>query len=93
MTEPLPDGYVIHLPPPARRPPHQFSDPVFVAADPSHGRYTQTERTCHICGAVKITVHGPDNQHWREWRIGDAQLATEYSLPCVPAPGIAGAVA
>jgi hypothetical protein len=47
---------------------HLFGEPVSAPADPARCRYPQTERVCLTCGAVKVTVHGPDGQHWREWR-------------------------
>lgn len=86
MTEPLPEGYVVHLPPPAKAPPHRFGDPVSVPADPLYSRHPQTERTCLACGAVKVTVHGPENQHWREWRLtaDGAQFVTGLDVPCRP---------
>jgi len=81
MTEPLPDGYVVHLPPAYRqvRLPHQFGDPVSVAANVTLSRHPQTERTCTVCGAVKVTVHGSNGIAWREWRkcASDEQTAVE----------------
>src|SRR4029077_1506178 len=63
----LPPGYVIHMPA-NRRLPHCFGDPVWRPANPLLSRYAQTERTCFNCGAIKVTVHGPDKKAWREWR-------------------------
>lgn len=50
------------LPPP----PHVFGDARAMPATAM--RHAQTERTCATCGAVKVTVHGVNGQHWREWR-------------------------
>lgn len=87
MTNPMPDGYVIHLPAPANPPPqpHVFGAHVRVPPNPLLARHAQTERTCLNCGAVKVTVHAPDGGCWREWRTSaDAeQVATGVWPPCV----------
>lgn len=87
MTASLPDGYVVHLPPPKRQPPppHKFSDPVSVVANVTLSRHPQTERTCTACGAVKVTVHGSDGIAWREWRktASDEQTAVEVVCEAV----------
>ena len=84
----LPDGYVAHLPPPKAMPPrrHVFGDPVSVKANLPLGRCQQTERTCKLCGVVKVTVHGPSDNHFRAWRKHqDAeQIETFAALPCEP---------
>jgi uncharacterized NAD(P)/FAD-binding protein YdhS len=51
---------------PAQR--HVFGEFVRVPANPLLGRHPQTERTCKICGAVKVTVHPPDGGGYRMWR-------------------------
>jgi hypothetical protein len=65
---------------------HRFGQPVSVAASSALDRPPQTERTCSLCGAVKVTVHGPGGKHWREWRRGasTAQIETDEALPCDP---------
>lgn len=81
MTNTLPDGYVVHLPPPLRkaRLTHQFGDPVSVSQNVTLSRHPQTERTCLACGAIRVTVHGADGIAWREWRksASDEQSAVE----------------
>lgn len=64
---------------------HPFGDPVSVPADPSLGRHQQTERHCPKCKLVKITVHPPQGDGWREWRWGDAnwQFADRVEPECV----------
>lgn len=66
-----------------RRMLHIFDDPVSVMQNPALDRHRQTERTCKVCGAVKVTVHAPDGRAWREWRVNasSAQIACE-ALPC-----------
>ena len=82
----MPDGYVIHLPKPKRRSPHIFGDAVSVPAHKTLTRHQQTERTCLICGAVKVTVHG-ENFAWREWRKrGEAGQGID-DLVCEPTLG------
>jgi hypothetical protein len=51
---------------PAQR--HVFGEFVRIPADPLLGRHPQTERTCKICGAIKVTVHPPDGGGERQWR-------------------------
>jgi len=86
MSDAMPDGDVIHLPPPKHaRNPHLFGDPVMVPA--TLVRHQQTERTCAICGAVKVTVHAPDGRGWREWRQrADAEQVTT-DIACRPIIG------
>lgn len=47
---------------------HVFGEFVRVPANPLLGRHPQTEPTCKICGAVKVTVHPPDGGGMRQWR-------------------------
>lgn len=81
---PLPDGYVIHMPAQAN-PLHVYEPPVNEPAKPSLGRHPQKERTCKLCGVIKITVLPPDGGGWREWRYPgmDKQFVDEPR--CVPA--------
>lgn len=68
---------------------HVFGEPVSVPPSYELSRYQQTERTCSLCGAVKVTVHGPDGAAWREWRVSSsaAQLRLNDDLPCRGAIG------
>lgn len=70
-------------------PRHVFSDPVSVPPSIELDRHQQTERTCAVCGAVKVTVHAPGGRAWREWRASSsaAQLQLRDDLPCVPKIG------
>jgi len=77
MTDPLPEGYVVHLPAPKNKPHHLFGAAVTVAPDPSRGRHQQTERVCAVCGTVKVTVHHADGRAWREWRVPGAERQFE----------------
>ncbi|EJN14730.1 hypothetical protein PMI42_01703 [Bradyrhizobium sp. YR681] len=74
-------------PAPAQR--HVFGDPVSVTPSLELDRHQQTERTCSVCGAVKVTVHAPDGSAWREWRASTsaAQRRFDDDLPCAPKIG------
>jgi hypothetical protein len=77
----LPDGYIAHLPPLK----HRFGDALNVPPSYELDRHQQTERTCAVCGAVKVTVHSPDGRHWREWRVSASAAQRETDTPpCVP---------
>jgi len=80
MTEPLPEGHVLHLPSLK----HSFADPLWVPACKSVSGRPQTERTCKTCGAVKVTLHGDD--HGRAWRASaDAAQIETFDMPaCIP---------
>lgn len=68
---------------------HVFGEPVGVPPSLELDRHQQTERTCSVCGAVKVTVHAPDGSAWREWRqsASSAQLKFSDDLPCAPKIG------
>jgi len=91
MSDALPDGYVIHLPPPKppRRIPHVFGDPRHVPAGRSVSGFEQHERTCNACGAVKVTIIDKGNNHRRAWRTSEtaAQIETFLAPPCTPFAG------
>ncbi|WP_445222235.1 hypothetical protein ACKWRH_21510 [Bradyrhizobium sp. Pa8] len=76
----LPEGQKLH---------HVFGDPISVPPSLELDRYQQTERTCSVCGVIKVTVHAPDGRAWREWRqsASSAQLRLRDDLPCVPKIG------
>ncbi|MDI1264981.1 MAG: hypothetical protein PS018_17160 [bacterium] len=77
-----PDDHVTHLPPPKRRPPHIFDAARTTPKDPARGRLEQTERTCVVCGVVKITVMQPGGGAWREWRAaGSDRQFRDVPLP------------
>ena len=67
-------------------PQHQFGEAVSVPKNRSLDRHPQTERTCKVCGAVKVTVHAPGGRAWREWRTSasSAQIETDFAPPCRP---------
>jgi cytochrome c5 len=77
----IPEGYVLHMP--ALK--HTFESPVWVPAARSASGYPQTERTCKVCGAVKVTLHpkGGGGRAWR--RSADAVQVETFDAPaCVP---------
>lgn len=76
------DTHVPRMVPRGTLPPrHSFvsSEAVSVPPNPALGRYAQKERTCLVCGAVKVTVFLPDGGAQREWRrtADSAQVTTE----------------
>lgn len=45
---------------------HTFELPKWIPADQSRSGRPQTERTCKVCGAVRVTLHGDDvGRAWR----------------------------
>jgi hypothetical protein len=78
MTDAMPDGYVVHLPPPKAQPApdHLFGAAVTIAAEFSRSGHEQREWTCPRCHAVKVTVLPAGRREWRlsqngpqlEWR-------------------------
>lgn len=81
----MPD--VLHLP--ALK--HQFEDPVWIPAATSVSGRAQTERSCKVCGAVKVTLHGTGETAGisRAWRSSaDAAQVETFEAPvCVPKAG------
>jgi hypothetical protein len=46
----------------------------------------RTEKTCALCGLVKITVHPPQGLPWREWRTkAGGMWAGQATPPCIEA--------
>lgn len=83
MTEPLPDGYVVHLPPPkAHRQPHIFGDAVTIPPETSDTGFEQKEKSCRNCGAVRVTILGEAAS--RAWRAGAGAplIEIDTALPC-----------
>jgi hypothetical protein len=66
---------------------HKFGDPVSVPANPALDRRPQTERTCSLCGAVKVTVHPREGGGWREWRVSASSAQVTTEPPCVVGEG------
>lgn len=60
---------------------HRWGEGVLV------GEYLdRTERTCALCGLVKITVHPPQGWPWREWRTREGKRwEGENTPPCLEA--------
>lgn len=86
MNDALHAGYVAHLPPPKAAPPvrHLFGDAVTVPADIAPSGYEQKEKTCANCGAVRVTIFGPNALAMRAWRRSPEgpQITTEIPPPC-----------
>lgn len=50
----------------------------------------RTERVCTHCSMVKITVHPPHGDPWREWRTKDGKVwRGEATPPCLPVKVVA----
>lgn len=73
---------VLQLPHRPALPRHAFGAPLFVPQDPSRDAHPQTERICANCGLVKVTVHGPGGDAWREWR--ESYASPQYRLDAAP---------
>jgi hypothetical protein len=75
VTDALPEGYVVHLP--SARRVHEFGDAITILPELSVSGHEQHERTCKVCGAVKVTIIG---HPWpRAWRLagGTEQVVSE----------------
>jgi hypothetical protein len=55
---------------------HVFGQPIWMPLN------RQTERTCAICGAVKVTVHGEDGFAWRAWRAKGSSEQGPLHIAC-----------
>ena len=58
------------------RQPHRFplGGEKWIPMPSALDRSAQTERTCEVCGIVRVTVHGLDNLAWIEWRWPTSHL-------------------
>lgn len=72
----------------ATKPKHVFEQQKSVAADPARDRLPQVERTCKLCGLVKITAFPQAGDPFRLWRVPglEQQFACERMPDCVAAP-------
>jgi hypothetical protein len=72
----------------ATRPKHVFDAYKNEPADPARDRLPQAERTCKVCGLVKITAFPDKGDAFRMWRIPgvEQQFVCERTPDCVPAP-------
>lgn len=70
---------------------HTFADYINVPADPARERLPQAERTCRLCGIVKITAFPDKGEPYRLWRLAgeEQQFMCEGRPDCAPAPATA----
>lgn len=83
LFKPVSDGEVVALPR-ADEAQHKFGDPSYQPAPDGRADILprQTERVCMICRIVKVTVHGSNGLHWREWRLpGSAKQIVRLQAP------------
>ncbi len=80
-AKPMPDGYVVHMPRTAAQP-HLLGEAVTVSAHQSISGYEQHEKTCAICGAVRVLVIPTNGDAWREWREKDAVTQSRWPAVC-----------
>lgn len=66
-----------------RRTPHIFGDETPVNSSRSPQGKSQVDRTCAVCGVVKVTVFG-EGAAWREWRLkgSEEQFADDRAPTC-----------
>lgn len=58
---------------------HRWGDGVCVG-----DHLDRTERSCALCGLVKVTVHPPQGFPWREWRTRDGKVwRGDATPPCL----------
>lgn len=70
MTEPI-------------QPRHVFEPEKWVPAHKTLTRLNQTERTCSVCGVVKVTVHEEGGAARREWRATAHGEQVDGEIVCV----------
>jgi hypothetical protein len=69
-----------------KAPRHKWGDPVLVPAAENADGCDHNERTCVLCGLVKLTVMPPQGYPWRAWRTANGQRwDREATQPCVVA--------
>lgn len=78
MNAPAP---IYHL---ATRQHHQTGDATWVAPDPATGRGARVERTCTLCGAVKITALPDNGGGYRLWRRPNETAESAIDPGCGP---------
>jgi hypothetical protein len=78
--QPLPEGFVLHLPPPKNAPRHLFGEAVTIPADISPTGIEQKEKTCQVCGAVRVTIIGGEIP--RAWRIKGDDVQRPFEPVC-----------
>lgn len=86
-TTPLPEGYVTYLPNAAPQR-HSYAREVYVPAHKTLTRLPQTERTCTLCGVVKVTVHEDGGGARREWRQSEAGEQGAGEIFCAGMVGV-----
>ncbi len=70
----------------AKRHSWNATDPKRIAACDCPDGNDRTEKTCPVCGLVKITVHPAQGFPWREWRTKDGKRwVGDATPPCVEA--------
>ena len=88
MSEVIIDSEVVALPRPTRPAPiipHRLGSPRYVAPDQSESGLEQHERTCSVCGAIKITIlDRAADIYRRAWRASAdvAQVETFVAPAC-----------
>lgn len=54
-----------------------------IAACESPSKNDQTERTCNLCGLIRVTVHPPQGFPFRQWRRPKGkQFTCLHTPPC-----------
>lgn len=87
MTDAIPAREVVQMPGTERAalaPRRHVFDPQekWVPAHRTPTRLNQTERTCTLCGVVKVTVHEEGGAARREWRASEHGVQGEAEIVC-----------
>ena len=64
---------------------HKCGFPVTVLPEDSSNGCQLSERTCALCGLVRITVHPPEGFAYRAWRTPSGYaLVSDHTPACEP---------
>jgi hypothetical protein len=63
---------------------HVCGPPISLPANPMLDRHPQAERTCKLCGAVKVTVFPPEGGGFRMWRRAGSTEQGLNEPSCTP---------
>jgi cytochrome c5 len=77
----LPPGYIVHMPQALPRQ-HLLGEAKKVLPHLSVTGHEQHEKTCAICGAVRVTIVPKQGDSWREWREAGSDKQSRWPAAC-----------